>query len=132
MKIKILKLMMAVMIMPLFFILGGCQKAAGPIQNVIDYTSGKVQLEKQKQAEKSLAQVKCQELCQQKLVGDDEDFSFGPCLSDKIIDDWVCDIAHLPRQEIDDQAENQCAAFRTGQAHHFVELDGNCNIIKVY
>lgn len=61
-----------------------------------------------------------------------EDFSNGPCLSNVIIEDWVCDVAHKPRQDIDNQPENQCSAFRAGQAHHFVELNINCDIIKIY
>lgn len=56
------------------------------------------------------------------------DFANGPCLG-KIADDWVLDIAHNPRQTVDDKAENQCADFRTGSAHHFVELDPNGNLI---
>lgn len=57
------------------------------------------------------------------------DFANGPCLG-KIADDWVVDIAHNPRQAVDDKAENQCADFRAGSAHHFVELDENGNLIR--
>jgi hypothetical protein len=63
---KNIKLMMAVIMMRCFLVYRFCQKAVAPIHWRSCYTSGKVQLEKQKQAEKSLAQVKCQELCQQK------------------------------------------------------------------
>jgi len=115
-----------------FFILTGCQKMTEPIQKAVDYTTGKIQLEQKKQADKTLAQVKCQELCQEKITTNNQDFSVGPCISDEIIPDWVCDIAHDPRQDADDDPANQCSAFRTGQAHHFVEIDGNCNVIKVY
>jgi hypothetical protein len=63
------------------------------------------------------------------------DLSNGPCLSDNnakwTIQDWVCDVAHSPRQsEIDDKPENQCQAFRSGQSHHFVEVDTSCNLIR--
>jgi len=58
----------------------------------------------------------------------------GPCLSFNnsawVIEDWVCDIAHAPRVDVDNQLENQCVAFREGRAHHFVELDSNCNFIR--
>lgn len=58
----------------------------------------------------------------------------GPCLSDNNpfwdISDWVCDIAHSPRQDIDNQPENQCADFRQGKASHFVELSPECGFIK--
>jgi hypothetical protein len=115
-----------------FFILVGCQNATKPIQDAVDYTTGKVQLEQKKQADKTLAQVKCRELCQTTLSNDGQDFDVGPCLSNEIIQDWVCDIVHSPRQEVDDDPANQCPSFRTGQTHHFVELDGNCDVIKVY
>lgn len=57
----------------------------------------------------------------------------GPCLSDINsvwnIDDWVCDVAHEPRQDVDNLPENQCQEYREGKAHHFVEVDTNCNFI---
>lgn len=63
-----------------------------------------------------------------------QDISAGPCLSDEKEDwphpDWVCDVAHSPRQDIDDQPENQCKAYRDGKAHHFVEVDTNCDLIR--
>lgn len=58
-------------------------------------------------------------------------FSDGPCLSNNIFPDWVVDIAHNPRQPIDDITENQCSAFREGKAHHFIELDPNGNLIRM-
>ena len=57
------------------------------------------------------------------------DFSTGPCLG-KIADDWVLDIAHNPRQDIDNKSENQCPDFLAGRAHHFVEFDPQGNLIK--
>ncbi len=62
------------------------------------------------------------------------DFSSGPCLADPLADypEWAVDIAHNPRQEIDNNPENQCSSFRTGKAKHFVELDENGNLIKVF
>ena len=56
------------------------------------------------------------------------DFTNGPCLG-KIADDWVLDIAHNPRQPVDNKRENQCADYREGRAHHFIELDPNGNLI---
>lgn len=58
------------------------------------------------------------------------DFSNGPCLSNALMPGWVVDIAHNPRQEIDNLVENQCAAFVEGSAQHFVELDINGNLIR--
>ncbi len=57
--------------------------------------------------------------------------SNGPCLSNEIVSDWVCDVAHNPRQDIDNNPTNQCSAFGSG-AHHFVEVDENCGFIKKY
>ncbi len=71
---------------------------------------------------------KCQELCR----GYTGELSNGPCLSNQLADDWVCDVAHSPRQAVDNIAENQCEWFRQGKAHHFVEVDENCNLIRYY
>lgn len=59
-----------------------------------------------------------------------EDLSQGPCLSNVVVDDWVCDIAHRPRTSVDDDPANQCSAYNQGIANHFVELDLDCNIIR--
>lgn len=59
------------------------------------------------------------------------DFSNGPCLG-MIAQDWVLDIAHNPRLLIDDKAQNQCADFREGRAHHFIELDEEGNLIRSF
>ncbi|MEM7816873.1 MAG: hypothetical protein QXZ20_03095 [Candidatus Aenigmatarchaeota archaeon] len=78
-----------------------------------------------------IAKEECIKLCKNY----DKDLSNGPCLSDSNpnwnVNDWVCDVAHSPRQEIDNLPENQCKDFREGRAHHFVEVDLNCNLIKV-
>ena len=45
------------------------------------------------------------------------DFSVGPCLG--IIEPgWVADVAHDPRQPVDDEAANRCGAYRNGDADH--------------
>jgi hypothetical protein len=125
----------AIILVFCFFILAGCQLLSNvtqPLQQTTDYMSGAVQLEQKKQTDKSLAIVKCQELCQMEFASDKVDFEAGQCLREEIIPDWSCDIAHSPRQTVDDDPVNQCVYFRTGQTHHFVELDGNCSKIKVY
>lgn len=73
----------------------------------------------------------CVNLCKSEL-SKGTDLSNGPCLSNEIIPDWVCDVAHSPRQAIDNMPENQCSGFREGTAHHFVEIDTSCNLIKTY
>ena len=57
------------------------------------------------------------------------DMSLGPCLG-VIKPGWVADVAHDPRQDVDDEPENQCAAYRDGDAEHFVELDPDGNFIR--
>ncbi|HII15708.1 MAG TPA: hypothetical protein HA362_05335 [Nanoarchaeota archaeon] len=55
----------------------------------------------------------------------------GPCLLNPIENtEWVCDVAHSPRIDIDNQPENQCSAFREGKARHFVEVSIDCIVIK--
>lgn len=76
------------------------------------------------------AKNECITLCEMAKTGG-TDLSKGPCLSNAIIEDWVCDIAHNPRQAVDNDSANQCSEF--GHAsHHFIELDPNCNFIKRY
>jgi hypothetical protein len=60
------------------------------------------------------------------------DFSRGPCIAERLpgLPDWVADVAHDPRQPVDDQAANQCARYRNGDASHFVELDPNGKLIR--
>lgn len=58
----------------------------------------------------------------------------GPCLLNPMPmnPDWVCDVAHEPRTEIDNRIQNQCSAFRAGAAGHFVEVSPDCEFIKKY
>jgi predicted small lipoprotein YifL len=60
------------------------------------------------------------------------DLSAGPCISESLpgLPDWVADIAHDPRQPVDDQPANQCQRYRSGQAHHFVELNVDGQLIR--
>lgn len=62
--------------------------------------------------------------------GQGRDFSSGPCLSNALMPDWVADIAHSPREGIDDLAANQCPAYLEGRVHHFVELDPEGRLIR--
>lgn len=75
----------------------------------------------------------CIELCKAQAAKG-SDLSGGPCLANPMgeFPDWVCDVAHSPRTETDNNPENQCSAFREGNAKHFVEVDGACAVIKVY
>jgi len=59
------------------------------------------------------------------------DLTAGPCLG-KINNDWVVDVVHNPRQAIDNLPENQCADYREGKVKHFIELDLNGEVVRVY
>ena len=52
------------------------------------------------------------------------DLSNGPCIAEELEDvpGWSVDIAHDPRQEVDNDPANQCQAYRAGLTSHFVEL----------
>ena len=78
-----------------------------------------------------LAKELCINKCQESMENQ-QNLSDGPCLSNEIIEDWVCDVAHFPRIEKDNFPQNQCEAFKSGEAHHFVEVDSECNVIKIY
>lgn len=87
--------------------------------------------QKEEKGEEEKAIEMCINLCKEaKERG--LDLSNGPCLSNNLMDDWVCDVAHWPRIDIDNKPENQCSAFREGRARNFVEVDENCRVIKVY
>ncbi|MBI3956716.1 MAG: hypothetical protein HY340_01875 [Candidatus Kerfeldbacteria bacterium] len=58
------------------------------------------------------------------------DLSAGPCLG-TIFQDWVADIVHDPREPADDDPANQCRAFQTGEARHFVELSLSGEVVRV-
>ena len=66
------------------------------------------------------------------LKGTGVDLSAGPCISESLpsLPDWVADIAHSPRQAVDDLPANQCARYQSGQAHHFVELTPSGTLIR--
>ena len=106
----------------------GCKQE---IEKDVDVLIGADKIRAGKEAEKDLAIAKCKELFQREQSGG-IDFSKGPCLSQAIIPNWVCDVAHNPREDVDDKLENQCSAFREGKAEHFVELDLGGNLIKTY
>ena len=60
------------------------------------------------------------------------DLTDGPCIAEQLPDlpDWVADVAHDPRTDVDDEAENQCDRYREGEAHHFVELTPDGELIR--
>lgn len=88
-------------------------------------------MDKVLQSDNNEAVKKAKEIFQQKKAAG-VDMSSGPCLSNKLLPDWVADVAHNPRQSVDDLPQNQCNAFATGTAHHFIELDTEGNLIRIY
>jgi len=44
---------------------------------------------------------------------------------------YAVDIVHVPRTSEDDLSENQCQAYRNGEAGHFIELDKEGNIVRI-
>lgn len=95
---------------------------------LIIFISGCSQKE-EKAADNQTAVNACVEACQTKLKSYLVD---GPCLSNNIAEGWVCDIAHNPRQSVDEKPENQCSDYTQGNKRHFVELDLECKLIKAY
>src|SRR5206468_12551894 len=45
-----------------------------------------------------------------------ENFAPGPCIAERLpgLGDWGVDIAHDPRQPVDNKPANQCRRFRAG------------------
>jgi hypothetical protein len=79
------------------------------------------------------AAIVAAEVAYEKAKAEGTDFSRGPCIADPlpILDgDWVADVAHDPRQDVDDEPENQCDSYRNGDSDHFVELDPEGNVIR--
>ena len=111
----------------------GCAKTAANKNtnsvSAVDIVTGAADIKIKEKADKDLATAKAKELWRIQFQME-ADLSAGPCLSNNVIPDWVADIAHSPRQEVDDKPENQCSAYREGTAHHFVELDAEGNLIR--
>ncbi|MFZ6036529.1 MAG: hypothetical protein ACOYUK_05315 [Patescibacteria group bacterium] len=97
--------------------------------NGAEVLSGAADVQLKTQADRDLAVAKAYELYRQAII-DDIDLSDGPCLSNQAIEDWVVDVAHDPRQDVDNDPANQCSGFRSGAAKHFVELDPQGNLIR--
>ena len=76
---------------------------------------------------KAVAQAKI--LFRVRLAGG-VDMENGPCLSDDFMPDWVVDVVHTPRNEVDNLPDNQCPSFRSGKTTHFVELDTSGNLVR--
>lgn len=79
----------------------------------------------------------CILLCK-KALEQGVNLSNGPCLSDENpewkFEKWVCDVAHWPRQSVDNLRENQCnewwEAKHAGREIHFIEVTPSCKFIR--
>lgn len=58
------------------------------------------------------------------------DLARGPCLAEEVAPGWCVDIAHDPRESIDEEAANQCRSYLEGRVDHFVELAPNGDFIR--
>lgn len=79
---------------------------------------------------KERAKTACIQKCGSSLSAG-QDLSNGPCLDNKIIEGWACDVAHSPRQAVDDNPANQCSEFGK-TIFNFIEVDPSCNFIKAF
>ena len=61
-----------------------------------------------------------------------QDLEQGPCIAEELPDlaDWVVDVAHDPRTDVDDDPANQCQRYGEGEASHFVELTPEGELIR--
>ncbi|MFC1662920.1 hypothetical protein ACFL04_02000 [Patescibacteria group bacterium] len=66
----------------------------------------------------------------QEANGSNINLAYGPCLG-LIGDDWVVDIAHVPRESYDEDSDNQCPEYQNGTASHFIELDPDGNLLRI-
>jgi hypothetical protein len=83
------------------------------------------------ESEKDQAVAAAQKAFQQ-LQTSGADLSVGPCISQSLpgLDGWVADIAHDPREDVDNRPENQCQRYRDGEADHFVEFTPEGELIR--
>lgn len=95
----------------------------------VEIVTGSADIQIKQKADKDLAIAQAIELWRIALLSGD-DLSSGPCLSNQVIPDWVADVAHNPRQDIDNLPANQCSSYLSGEAKHFVEIDLEGNLIR--
>jgi hypothetical protein len=68
----------------------------------------------------------------QKYLATGKTLDVGPCLLNPINGtEWVCDVAHSPRMQLDNMPDNQCSAYNGGSASHFIEIMPNCTFIRM-
>ena len=74
----------------------------------------------------------CMFLCKSAL-NEGRSLDNGPCLSSGWdaweVDNWVCDVAHWPREDVDNLEQNQCPEYGV-TASHFIEVSPECGFIR--
>ena len=103
----------------LLVLASGCTQQAAPSGQNVSQVPGYIQM--------------CLDSCSSsRNAGGFSELELGPCLLDPIPNepDWVCDVAHSPRQEVDNNPSNQCQSFLRGEAKHFVEVTPDCKLIR--
>lgn len=79
---------------------------------------------------KANATSACIAACQSEIASG-KSLELGPCLTAaQMPADWVCDVVHSPRLATDNLEQNQCSAYTSGAAHHFVEVTPACGLIR--
>jgi len=130
------KILVAILILAALFALSAYLVSKKDIKKPIDYVSSKfteAEIEKPKASQNMTSREEAIEEAYRIYevhVTEGTDFSRGPCLSNRLIPNWVLDIAHEPRTAVDNDPANQCAAYREGRAEHFVELDPEGKLIQ--
>ncbi|MDI3298755.1 MAG: hypothetical protein QJR08_06265 [Bacillota bacterium] len=108
-------------------LLAGCGAGAGAGRGAAGAGTGTAS--ESRPARRAEAIRAAEELFRAKLA-EGVDMSNGPCLAQEVVPDWAVDVAHDPRQPVDDLPQNQCASYRQGHVHHFVELDPQGRLIR--
>ena len=127
------KIVLVFLLFTLIFLVSACGKKNAS-QNtdspsLVDIATGETDIKIKEKATRDLAIAQARDIFRSAQL-EGTDLSKGPCLAEKLIEDWVFDIAHNPRQAIDNKPENQCVSYRSGRAHHFVEFDPQGNLIR--
>jgi len=127
------KILIATFVLCAVLLLSGCgEKKTNDNSNsftAAEVVTGTASIKIKDRADKDLAVGRAQELYRVMFIGG-QDLSDGPCISNEVIPGWVADIAHNPRETVDELPQNQCSAYRDGTAKHFVELDPDGNLIR--
>lgn len=122
------KILSLTVLLAVGILLTGCGET---VSEVTDVATGAKPIEIKQQSDVEIAKLNAKKIYETRvMLNPDEDLSDGPCIAEELMDDWVVDIAHNPRQAVDDLPENQCQNYRNGTANHFVELDPSGNIIR--